>query len=58
VIPTPATAADGIHFFRTIRISCSYLNEDSGWYEGSGDEIYVQAKSRAPSETTSGTPVR
>jgi hypothetical protein len=37
-------AADGIHFFRTIRISCSHLNEDSGWYEGSGDEIYVKAK--------------
>jgi hypothetical protein len=37
-------ASDGIHYFRTIRISCGYLNEDSGWYEGSGDEIYVNAK--------------
>ena len=37
-------AADGIHFFRTVRISCGYLNEDNGWYEGSGDEIYVNAK--------------
>jgi hypothetical protein len=25
-------------------VSGSVLNEDSGWYEGSGDELYVNAR--------------
>jgi hypothetical protein len=37
-------ASDGLHFFRTIQVSGSVLNEDSGWYEGSGDELYVGAR--------------
>ena len=36
---------DGIKFHRSARISCGYLNEDHGWYDGGpGDEIYVNAK--------------
>jgi hypothetical protein len=33
---------DGIHFFRTVLLPASYLNEDSS--PRSGDELYVDAK--------------
>ncbi|WP_219419006.1 hypothetical protein [Pseudonocardia nigra] len=34
-------ASDGLHFFRTIRLPGYKLDEDNGWYEGDGDELYV-----------------
>lgn len=38
---------DGLHFSRSARVSHNVLNEDSGWYEGDGDELYVGARAVA-----------
>lgn len=35
---------DGLHYTHSVVVSGSVLNEDSGWYEGAGDEIYANAK--------------
>ena len=44
--------ADGLHFFRTIQLTGNYLNEDSGWYEGDGDELYVGVRFVTPGGAT------
>lgn len=36
--------ADGISILSRIIIPPSLLNEDNGWYEGAGDEIYARLR--------------
>lgn len=35
---------EGIHFYREVVVSNSVLNEDTGWTDGPGDEIFVNAR--------------
>jgi hypothetical protein len=43
---------DGLHFVQSARVNCGVLNEDSSWWEGAGDELYVTAKFLSPSGAT------
>lgn len=40
----PWTEPSGVHLNSSVIVNSGVLNEDSGWYEGAGDEIYVTAK--------------
>jgi hypothetical protein len=53
--PQPITlraAADGLHASRSARVSRTVLDEDNGWYEGDGDELYVGVRVVSPTGAT------
>jgi hypothetical protein len=43
---------DGLHAGRSARVARSVLDEDNGWYEGDGDELYVGVRVVNPNGST------